>query len=260
MKTKPTHTPLCDESNCPIAAAVTRWSRRKEARPGEILEAAMSLFVEKGFAATRMDEIARRAGVTAGTLYRYFPGKEDMLKAVINESIVACIEHGEKHLAQQTGSAATLLEGVIRAWWAQVSNTPASGISKLMLSEAGNFPELARYYREEVIERGERLIARAIESGIASGEFRRQPVDIAVKVVIAPVVMATLWKTAPTVCNNSALDFDQYLDAVVNTLLHGLSAKATPAQDVEPARADVDVDLDIDASTHANAEPPKHKR
>lgn len=217
--------PIDPNHPCPLVEAVSRWTRRKDARPGEIIDAAMALFIEKGFSATKMEDIARRAGVTAGTLYRYFPGKEDMLKAAIRESMVAGIDEGEQQILAMEASASDKLTLLIRTWWQLAEGSALSGLCKLMLVEAGNFPELARFYREEVVNRGESLIAKVIEYGIATGEFRPQPIEMAVKVVVAPVVMAMLWKHTPGVCTLVDMDFDRYLDVVIATLLHGLDAR-----------------------------------
>ncbi|SFZ76054.1 TetR/AcrR family transcriptional regulator [Chitinimonas taiwanensis] len=216
------------ESSCALSAAVTRWTRRKEARPGEIMEAALELFVARGFSATRMEEIARAAGVTAGTLYRYFANKEELLKAVIRDAFAPTLQEGEQLLGNFQGSAAELLATVIRNWWQLNGATRFSGIPKLMIAEGNNFPELARFHREEVIERGEALIARAIQYGITRGEFRPIPLDIAVKVVTAPVIMAMVWKHS-SVCGGAEMDIEHYLDEVIATLIHGFGSK----QDIE---------------------------
>ncbi|WP_051318933.1 TetR/AcrR family transcriptional regulator [Chitinimonas koreensis] len=202
-----------------------RWTRRKDARPGEILDAALELFVARGFAATKVEDIARAAGVTAGTIYRYYANKEDMLKAVIQESYERTYLEGDQLFAQFRGTGPELLAEVIRAWWRLVGSTRLSGLPKLMIAEAANFPELAQFHREAVIERGEGYIARAIEYGIARGEFRPLPVDIAVKVVCAPVVMAMIWRHAPLPCNAGDLDIERYLDEVIHTLIQGLAVR-----------------------------------
>ncbi|MFC4159997.1 TetR/AcrR family transcriptional regulator [Chitinimonas lacunae] len=206
-----------------------RWTRRKEARPGEILDAALDLFVAKGFAATKMEDIARRAGVTAGTLYRYYANKEEIFKAVIRESLVPQLDEGEQLLSGFTGqtSAAELLEMVIRTWWRLIGATRLSGIPKLVIAEASNFPELARYHREQVIERGEKLIGRAIEYGIARGEFRPMRLEVAVRVICAPVVMAMLWKHSMPQCGEE-FEPEPYLDEVIRTLVQGLAATPSP--------------------------------
>src|SRR5690348_1202063 len=94
----------------------TRWRRRKEARPAEILDAALTCFAERGFAATRLDDVAKRAGITKGTLYLYFPNKEEVFKAVVRQAIVANIARGEALVAESSEPAAVLLERLIHHW------------------------------------------------------------------------------------------------------------------------------------------------
>ena len=136
--------------------------RRKEARPGELLDAALDLFVEKGYAATKVDEVAARAGVSKGTLFLYFPSKEDLFKAVVRESIVGRFGEWSHELAQFQGSTAEMLRYAYSTWWESIGSTRASGITKLMLSEAGNFPEITQFYQREVIEPGQQLIRRVL--------------------------------------------------------------------------------------------------
>lgn len=211
--------------SCPLA----RWSRRKDARPGEILDAALDLFVAKGFSATKMEDIARRAGVTAGTIYRYYANKEEIFKAVIRESLLPHLDEGEQLFSGVAANtpAAELLEMVVRTWWRMIGSTKLSGIPKLVIAEASNFPELARYHREQVIERGEKLIGRVVEYGVARGEFRPIRTEVGVKVICAPVVMAMLWKHSMPQCGEE-FDPEPYLDEVVLTLTRGLAA-APPA-------------------------------
>mgnify|MGYP000615000049 CR=1 FL=1 len=161
----------------------TRRERRKEARPGELLQAALSLFVEKGFAATRSEEVAQRAGVSKGTLFLYFPSKEDLFKAVIQENIGKLFPLWSEEMQQFQGSSSDLLRHCVQSWWTQVGATPASGIVKLVMSEAQNFPEMAHFYQEEVIQPGNSLIRRILERGVASGEFRQLDTEQAVHAV-----------------------------------------------------------------------------
>ena len=119
--------------------------RRKDARPQELLDAAMSLFVEKGFAATRTDEVALRAGVSKGTLYLYFPSKEELLKAVIQQHLADRIEAGAQEAEQFQGPTTELMEQLLVDWWVRVYDSPASGVFKLILTEVRNFPEIAQF-------------------------------------------------------------------------------------------------------------------
>src|SRR5690348_7307526 len=125
----------------------TRWRRRKEARPAEILEAALGFFKERGFAATRLEDVAARAGVTKGTIYLYYPSKEELFKAVVRGELLPNIERMETALSEP-GPAAALLERLFTIWARDFAPSPASVIPKLVISEAGNFPELARFYLE----------------------------------------------------------------------------------------------------------------
>jgi AcrR family transcriptional regulator len=177
----------------PIERAL-RWRRRKEARPKEILVAALASFTERGFAATRLDDVARRAGVTKGTLYLYFLNKEELFEAVIRQALVPNLERGEALLDEGDEPAALLLERLMRSW-AELAQSPAGAIPKIIISEAGNFPELARFYREEVIDRGMALIRRVLRIGIERGEFRAPDnLDNAVRCICAPLLLAMLWR------------------------------------------------------------------
>src|SRR5215471_8248317 len=140
-----------------------RWKRRKDARPEEIVNAALEQFVERGFAATRLEDVARRAGVTKGTLYLYFKNKEALFKAVVRQTIVPVIAQGESIAQSFVGSARELLEQLVREYWRLVYETSLAGIPKLMMAEAANFPQLARFYYDEVVTRGHRLLGGVIE-------------------------------------------------------------------------------------------------
>lgn len=184
----------------PTASPAPARQRRKEARPQELLDAALALFVEKGFAATRSEEVAARAGVSKGTLYLYYPSKEELFKAVVRENLSVHIAEGAEMLASHRGSMAELLGLVMQEWWQRVGIGPAGGISKIMMAEARNFPELARFYVDEVILPSHRLLAGLIERGIASGEFRPLPVNEAVHVLIGPLLHMVLYEHSFGAC------------------------------------------------------------
>ena len=138
-----------------------RTRRRKAARPSELTAAALGLFVEKGYAATRLDEVAARAGVSKGTLYLYFDSKEALFKAVITMGIGPVMERGEALFAELRHDPVALLRALLGGWWEMVGATELAGIPKLMIAEARNFPDLARFYYDEVISRGRALVAGA---------------------------------------------------------------------------------------------------
>ena len=208
----------------------SKRSRRKEARPGELLAAALGLFVEKGFAATRVEEVARRAGVSKGTLFLYFPSKEELFKAVVRQSLATRFFEWSAEVDGYTGSSADLLRHGMLGWWERVGNTQASGMAKLMLTEAHNFPEMAAFYHTEVALPYQELIRRILQRGIDSGEFAPVNSDLAVYSVTAPLIFLTLWKhsTGNYPCVPAVLNPQQYLASQLHILLNGLRARTLP--------------------------------
>jgi AcrR family transcriptional regulator len=204
-----------------------RWRRRKEERPGEILAAALSCFAEHGFAATRLDEVAARAGVTKGTLYLYFPSKEELFKSVVRQEIVAQIVAAEATVAAaSTEPAALLLQRILSGFCGMIVSAPAGAIPKLVIAEAGNFPELARFYLDEVAGRGKTLFMNLLRRGIESGEFRAGiDIEHAVPCVIGPVLMATLWNQSLGRYAEKRLDAEALCRTHLDLLLQGLLKK-----------------------------------
>ena len=200
-----------------------RWRRRKDARPEEIITAALEVFADRGFAATKLEEIARRAGVTKGTIYLYFENKEALFKALIRQTIVPVIAQGEALAQSFTGSARELVERLVREYWRLVGETSLAGIPKLMIAEAGNFPELARFYYEEVVTRGHRLMAGVIERGINAGEFRPVNVMLAAKLAMSPLMYGVVARKAFAACMPEGFDVAKYLDTHIDLYLHGIS-------------------------------------
>lgn len=212
----------------PSDTAPAKRERRKEARPGELIEAALELFVEKGYAATRVEEVAARAGVSKGTLFLYFASKEELFKAVVRHNLSGRYSAWSDELTAYAGSTGDMLTYCMQVWWEHVGTTKASGIAKLMLCEAGNFPELARFYQDEVIAPGQALIRRIFQRGVARGEFRAVDLDYAVYSIVAPMIFLMLSRHSPGVCVLGAhqLDPQKYIASQLDMILFGL--RATP--------------------------------
>jgi AcrR family transcriptional regulator len=204
-------------------ATKPRWRRRKSARPEEILQAALEVFTDRGFAATKLEDVARRAGVTKGTIYLYYENKEALFKALVRGTIVPVIAKGEALAHSFTGTARDLFEQLVREYFRLVGDTQLSGIPRLMIAEAGNFPELARFYYEEVVTRGHQLMAGVLERGIKAGEFRRVNVAVATKLAMAPLMHAVVARKAFAACMPEGFDVAKYLDTHIDLYLHGIS-------------------------------------
>jgi len=210
--------------------------RRKEARPQELLDAALDLFVEKGFAATRSEEVASRAGVSKGTLYLYYPSKEDLLKEVVRQNVVNQIVEGIDLIRQHEGPTSELLARVLRLWWQRVGETRASGILKLMMSEARNFPDIAQFYVDEVIKPSHAMLSELVQRGIDRGEFRPVVVDDVVHVLVTPLLFLVMNKHSLGACSvGSMLDPKPVIEAQIDLVLHGLQTASVAAPGKSPA-------------------------
>lgn len=211
---------------CPIKKALNaKRERRKEARPGELLDAALDLFVEKGFAATRAEEVAARAGVSKGTLFLYFQSKEDLFKAVVRENISGHFKEWNDTFDNFKGSSAEMVSLCMNEWWRRVGATKASGIEKLMLSEAGNFPDIAAFYHQEVVEPGQSLVRRILQRGTDTGEFKKMDLDYAVFSIIAPMIFMMIAKHSAATCVSNAgrIEPEKYIAAQLQVILYGMS-------------------------------------
>lgn len=210
-----------DNALCPVRA---KRERRKEARPGELLEAALDLFVEKGFAATRSEEVAARAGVSKGTLFLYFPSKEELFKAVVTETLSGRFAEWNREYEEFAGSTPDMLRYCMRTWWERVGATPAAGITKLMITEGGNFPELAAFYQREVVRPCHDLVRRILQRGIERGEFVPLDLDHAIYAVIAPMLFLMLARHSSVACigDGAPPDPERYIAAQSEIVLQGL--------------------------------------
>ena len=199
-----------------------QWQRRKTARPGEIAQAALACFAERGYAATRLDEVARRAGVTKGTLYLYFPNKEELFKTVVREAILPNLANSETLIEQATEPAPAVLAQLLTNWL-NVMTPPASALPKIILTEAGNFPDIARFYLDEVVHRGLALYARLLRTGVERGEFRPMDIDSTVRCIVAPLLMGMLWQHSFEQHEGRPLDMAALCRTHMQLLLQGLT-------------------------------------
>ena len=201
-----------------------KWRRRKDARPSEIVAAALACFAERGFAATRLDDIAERAGVTRGTLYLYFDSKEELFKAVVRQSIGSVLSRVAERAESAALPSPELLRQVVLAIPQAVLGTPASALPKLVVAEATNFPEIAHFYLDEVVHPTKGLIARILERGIARGEFRAVDIEQTVMCVIGPILLTALWRHSLEPFDTAPTDAIGVARTHVDLLLYGLSS------------------------------------
>lgn len=211
------------DAAAPAAGHKPRWSRRKDARHGELVNAALDLFVERGFAATRAEDVAARAGVSKGTLYLYFDNKEALFQAVVRDALAAPITEWSERVQTSAQPTRDLLRELMHAWWDRIGATKVAGITKLVFAEAGNFPELVRFYEQACVHPGLALFQRVLARAMARGEIRTIDADLTAQTLVAPMVMLIMRAQAIGPC--AGLDMPEpksYIDLVIDIIWRGL--------------------------------------
>jgi AcrR family transcriptional regulator len=161
-------------------------------------------------------------------VYLYFDNKEALFKAMVREAMVPAIQRGEQLIDQHAGSSRDLIEQLVRGWWKTLGEARASGLPKLIVAEAANFPELARFYHQEVVQRGRRVFSRAIERGVRCGEFRPVDVEYLPRAITASILAAAIWKHSIARYEKEPFRFERFIDALIDLALNGLLAGERP--------------------------------
>lgn len=201
-----------------------RWQRRPEARPDEILDAALHVFGEQGFARTRLEDVAKRAGVSKGTLYLYFKSKEELFRAMARARVGATVAEAEEFVRTFEGSTRALLEHFISGYWARMNEPEKIRLARVVLFELTSFPELARFYFQEVILRMRNLIQSVIERGIQRGEFRQVDAGFAARALQTLCVQLAQAQHHFGPYDSHPLSQDQILSGITDLYLHALLA------------------------------------
>ena len=200
-----------------------RGRPRKVAGPDDILAAALRVFAETGFSRARLEDVAREAGISKATLYLYFDSKQAIFEALIRSAVVPNVERLEALVTGAKGSSADLLRTLVQAIGRVVIESELSAFPKLIIAEAANFPDLAQLYRAQVIERVLGVLASIVARGVASGEFRPTDPRLAARLVIAPLLFSTSWKTCFVRDDEPRFDPAPLLSIHVETLIRGLA-------------------------------------
>jgi AcrR family transcriptional regulator len=170
-----------------------KWRRLPEERPHQIMDAAVEVFGERGLSGTRLEDVAKRAGVSKGTIYLYFPNKIALFQEMIRQTIVAQIDRVEQELARHQGTPTEQLEVYMRTWWQFNLNPRTQTISRLLIGELHRFPELSQFYAEEVVIRKVKVISDLIARGIEAGEFRQVDPEATGRILGATMLAYGTW-------------------------------------------------------------------
>jgi len=206
------------------AASEPRWRRLPEERPNQILQAALEVFDEQGLAGARLEDIAKRAGVSKGTIYLYFPNKEELFREVVRATVVPAIIEGDQQLLDE-GTASDALRRQMRRYWEFSRTRAATTIHRLVIGELHRFPDLSTFYMNDVVMRKRDQVLRILQRGIDSGEFRQ--VDPAV----ASRMMGAMYSMHALYCSNrqafpdlQTKTDDQVFEQIADFYLHALRA------------------------------------
>jgi AcrR family transcriptional regulator len=170
-----------------------------------------------------LEDVARSAGVSKGTVYLYFENKEALFRAVVAEEVLPQIARVEGLVDAYTGDMAELLRQLVEQWWQTVGETPLSGIPKLMMAEASNFPELAHFYVDNVVCRVRRILVRVVKRGIDEGEFRPCDSAYVARALLAPLVFAVTWRRSLEPFDSDPYDARTFLEVQLDLALNGLT-------------------------------------
>jgi len=218
-----------NKSNVETTPHEPRWRRRKDDRPREIMDAALEMFLERGFAATRLEDIATKASVTKGTLFIYFENKEDLYKSLVRENMKELKAFQEENKFDIHISSQETLLFLTNNWWKSVANSDYGKLPKLIVSEAANFPDITKEYLEEVSRPGRAGIAEIVRRGVESGEFRKVDPALAARVIMAPLFMLLIWRYSVAPFDEDALNEIEYVNTHIKMAIQGLLARPSAA-------------------------------
>lgn len=202
-----------------------KWRRRSEARPGEIVQAALEVFAERGFAGARLDEIAAKAGISKGALYLYFETKDDIFRAVVREAVAPNLDRVEAVLAQATLPFPDLLRMVFAQVVQLIGTSRLGAVAKLVIGESRNFPELARVWHDEVVSRALSLMSGAIARAQARGEVAPGDPRLYAFSIVGPILMGVIWKETFVPVGAPAMNLEALVRQHADTVLLGLTPR-----------------------------------
>ena len=202
-----------------------RWQRRAEDRPREICSAALKVFAEKGFAAARLEEIARRAGVSKGTLYLYFKDKEELFRAVVRDTIAPNIDAIKATVTATDAPFAEVVRQFLPRFAQITSQVPVGPVAKMVIGESRNFPELAKVWHDEVVSEAIGMIAGMIARAQERGEVRAGDPRLHAFTLMGPMVLGVLWQETLQPAGGAPIDIGALASQHAETVLAGLLAE-----------------------------------
>jgi AcrR family transcriptional regulator len=201
-----------------------KFRRRAEARPDEVLDAALKLFIERGFAATRVEDIAAQAGLSKGAVYLYFPSKEAILEGLVQRAVLPVANSALGVLQNYSGDPRPVIAAALKIVAVRLNDPKLIAIPRLLIREMINFPELAQMYREQVIDRVVPAVEMLVRNGIRDGYFRPLDPELTLRSIIGPIIAHVMIAELFGLTPKGGLEIERLVDNHLSILFDGLSA------------------------------------
>lgn len=207
-----------------------KFRRRAEARPDEVLDAALALFLEKGFAAAKVEDVAKRAGLSKGSVYLYFPSKDALLEAIVQRALAPLADSTLGQLAHFEGDPRVALTMVISRLIAAMRDPQRVAIPKLILREASQFPQVAEMYKRQVLDRAIPAVTALLQRGMDQGYLRKLDAELTVRSIVGPILVHLLLAEVFAIMPKDGMALERFVQNHLAILFDGLSARpeATP--------------------------------
>jgi AcrR family transcriptional regulator len=211
---------MTEESPTDGVSGLQPRRRRKEARPSEIIEAGLLEFADKGFAGTRLEDVAARAGIAKGTIYRYFASKEALFEAALLSRVTPVLEGVDGLIDAFPGLSTDLLRLALTRIHTELVASDVRVLMRIIIAEGARFPAISEAYYRGSIAKGRALLSRIVARGVARGEFRPGAAADLPMVAVAPALMAAIWRM--TFEPFDPVPPERFLEAHIDLVLHGL--------------------------------------
>jgi AcrR family transcriptional regulator len=201
-----------------------KFRRRAEARPDEVLDAALDLFIEKGFASTRVEDIAKRAGLSKGAVYLYFPSKEKILEGIVRRAIVPIADSAKSFAQNYEGDPRIIITMVLKMLAMKLNDPRLLAIPKLIFREVLGFPELAEMYRREVLDKVLPVVEALLRKGIDEGYLRQVDPELTIRSIVGPMMIHVALMEVFGITPKDGFALERLVDNHLTILFDGLSA------------------------------------
>lgn len=194
--------------------------RRKDARPEEIVAAALEEFANKGFAATSLGSIAARAGIARSTIYLYFEDKEAVIEAAFRDHVEGAIRLSMDEAIAVDGPFDAVLRTMVTGIFNRFLEPDRLVLFKVLLTEGQQFPSLMERYHATTMANAKRLLSALLALGVARGEIREDALDYDHRIIIAPMILTAMWQL--TFEQVDPIDRPRFIDQYVDFLSRAL--------------------------------------